>query len=224
MPANIALMNILIVSATSLEIAPFLKEIKVETDGAIISSHAYNNHNIDILFTGVGMAQTAFYLGKYLNENYDLAINAGICGSFSRFIKLGDVVCINEDYFADLGAEDDEKFLSVLELNLPGAYYVRNENLYKNDFIQELKKARGVSVNTTHGNETSIKKLTARLQADVESMEGAAFLWACNQAKVRCVQVRSVSNYVEKRDKSKWEIGLAVKNLNDILIKLLSQI
>jgi futalosine hydrolase len=215
-------MNILIVSATSLEIAPFLKEIKAETDGTIISSHSHKEHTIDILFTGVGMTLTAFYLGKYLNSKYDLAINAGICGSFNRLIRLGEVVCINEDYFADLGAEDDEKFLSVLELSLPGAYYVRNENPYKNNFVQSLKQVRGLTVNTTHGNETSIKKLTSRLQADVESMEGAAFLWACNQFKIKCVQIRSVSNYVEKRDKSKWEIGLAVKNLNDTLLRLLS--
>ena len=215
-------MNILIVSATSLEIAPFLKEIKAETNRAIISSHNYKEHKIDILFTGVGMAQTAFYLGKYLSTKYNVAINAGICGSFKRTLKLGDVVCVNEDYFADLGAEDDEKFLSVLELNLPGAYYVKNENTFSIDVIQNCKQVRGISVNTTHGNETTIKKFCARIQADVESMEGAAFLWACNQTKTKCVQIRSVSNYVEKRDKSKWEIGLAVKNLNDVLIKLLS--
>jgi len=214
-------MNILIVSATSLEITPFLKEIKAETDGSIISSHSYNGHTIDILFTGVGMAQTAFYLGKYLSGKYDLAINAGICGSFNRSLKLGDVVCINEDYFSDLGAEDDEKFLSVLELNLPGAYYVKNENLFTNDLLQNAKQVRGVTVNTTHGNEISIKKLCSRIQADIESMEGAAFLWACNQTKTKCVQIRSVSNYVEKRDKSKWEIGLAVKNLNEVLIKIM---
>lgn len=217
-------MNILLVSATGLEIAPFLKAIGAETDGSIISTHVYKNHTIDVLFTGVGMAQTAFYLGKYLNKNYDLAVNAGICGSFSRFIKLGDVVNVNEDYFADLGAEDDEKFLSVLELNLPGAYYVRNENPFRNELVMDLKAARGVTVNTTHGNEASIKKLTSRLQADIESMEGAAFLWACNQVKVKCVQVRSVSNYVEKRDKSKWEIPMAVKSINDFLLKLISSL
>ncbi len=215
-------MNILIVSATSLEIAPFLKEIGAETDGSIISSHTFNDHNIDILFTGVGMTQTAFYLGRYLRNGYDLAINAGICGSFKSLIKLGDVVCINEDYFADLGAEDDEKFLSVLELNLPGAYYVKNQNPYTNTVIANLKIARGISVNTVHGNEASIKKLSGRLQTDVESMEGAAFLWSCNQEKTKCVQVRAVSNYVEKRDRSKWDIELAVKNLNEVLVKLVS--
>lgn len=213
-------MNILIVSATSLEIAPFLKEIGAETEGAVISSHSYKRHTIDFLFTGVGMSQTAFYLGKYLSNKYDVAINAGICGSFKQLIKLGDVVCVNEDYFADLGAEDDEKFLSVLELNLPGAYYVRNENPFSNAVTQSLKTVRGVSVNTTHGNEKSIAKFSSRIQADVESMEGAAFLWACNQTKVKCIQIRSISNYVEKRDKSKWEIGLAVKNLNDVLIRI----
>jgi len=215
-------MNILIVSATSLEITPFLKEIKAETAGNIISSHAYKNHTIDVLLTGVGMTQTAFYLGKYLSNKYDLVINAGICGTFDRNIKPGEVLSVNEDYFADLGAEDDEKFLSVTELNLPGAYFVKNENTFANENLEKIKKVRGISVNTAHGNEVSIKKFTSRLRVEVESMEGAAFLWACNQTKVKCVQLRAVSNYVEKRDKSKWEIGLAVKNLNEVLINILS--
>ena len=215
-------MNILLVSATSLEIAPFLKEIMAETDGSIISTHTHNGHIIDVLFTGVGMTQTAFYLGKYLNASYDVVINAGICGSFDRNLKLGELVLINEDYFADLGAEDDEKFLSVNELNLPGAYFVKNEKPFIHDSLENTKKVRGATVNTTHGNENSIKKITARLRVEVESMEGAAFLWACNQAKVKCLQIRSISNYVEKRDRSKWEIPLAVKNLNEALLKLVS--
>ena len=161
-------------------------------------------------------------MGKYLSDKYDLVINAGICGSFNRNVKLGDVVNVNEDYFADLGAEDDEKFLSILELNLPGAYYVKNENPFKEAGVQNMKQARGVTVNTTHGNETSIKKLGLRIQADVESMEGAAFLWACNQVKVTCLQLRAVSNYVEKRDRSKWKIAEAVASLNDHLLKLLA--
>ena len=99
---------------------------------------------------------------------------------------------------------------------------IKNENVFTNEFLEKIKKVRGISVNTCHGNEASIKKFTSRLRVETESMEGAAFLWACNQIKVKCVQLRAVSNYVEKRDKSKWEIASAVKNLNEVLIKLLS--
>lgn len=212
-------MNILLVSATQTEITPFLQEIKAEPGNAVFSSYACKGHQVDVLITGVGAPQTAYYLGKYLSPNYDLAINAGICGSFNPYLKLGEVVQVIEDHFADLGAEDDEKFISVSELNLPAAYNVKNENPF---LIENIRQVRGVTVNTTHGSEESIKKFTSRIKADVESMEGAAFLWACKQQKLKCTQLRAVSNYVEKRDRSNWQIELAIKNLNDSLHKIIS--
>jgi futalosine hydrolase len=216
-------MRLLLVSATVFEIAPFLKEINALAEGAIFSSHSYKQHQIDILLTGVGTTHTAFYLGKHLNDTYDVVINAGICGSFTNRLTIGDVVCIDEDCFADLGAEDDEAFLSLEELKLPGTYTVKNENSFNHAALTNLPSVKGVTVNTTHGNTQSIEKFIQRTRADVESMEGAAFLFACNENKTTCVQLRSVSNYVEKRDRSKWNIALAIKNLNKILIDFIHQ-
>ena len=211
-------MKILLVSATAPEIAPFLQRIGyTASDPGLIHAN-FKSHELDILLTGVGIAQTSYYLGRYLNETYDLALNAGICGAFNTHLRLGEVVNITEDYFADLGAEDNDKFLSVSELGLPAVYYVRNENPLSCD----LKQVRGVTVNTTHGNEQSIRKFTARLKADVESMEGAAFLWACNQQKTKCLQLRAISNYVEKRDRSKWKISEAIEALNKSLLNLVT--
>ena len=51
-------------------------------------------------------------------------------------------------------------------------------------------------------------------------MEGAAFLASCGHAK-HYTQIRAISNYVEKRDKSKWNMPLAIKNLNDFLINFI---
>src|SRR5688572_32333701 len=100
-------MKILLVSATKPEIAPFLEKNGLDTRGSVFSSHSYKGHSLDILITGVGAVQTAYFLGRHLKPGYDLALNAGICGSFGRNLKLGDVVQVSEDYFADLGAEDD---------------------------------------------------------------------------------------------------------------------
>jgi len=52
----------------------------------------------------------------------------------------------------------------------------------------------------------------------VESMEGAAFHYACLLEKIPFFQLRSISNYVEVRDKSKWKIPLAIQQLNENLI------
>jgi futalosine hydrolase len=81
-----------------------------------------------------------------------------------------------------------------------------------------LPNAKGVTVNTAHGNIISIDKFISRTKADVESMEGAAFLFACNQTKTKCLQLRAISNYVEKRDRSKWNIPLVIESLNAFLI------
>jgi futalosine hydrolase len=216
-------MRLLLVSATVFEIAPFLKEINASVEDKIISTHNYQSHQIDVLLTGVGTTHTAFYLGKYLSTKYDVAINAGICGNFTNKLAIGDVVCIDEDCFADLGAEDDETFLSLEELKLPGTYSLKNENSFSHVSFTNLPNVKGVTVNTTHGNTQSIEKFIQRTNADVESMEGAAFLFACNQYKVKCVQLRSISNYVEKRDRSKWNIALAIDNLNKVLIDFIHQ-
>ncbi len=85
--------------------------------------------------------------------------------------------------------------------------------------MPEWPVASSVSVQTVSGGTASI----ARLQPyapDVESMEGAAFHYGCLVEKVPFLQLRCISNYVEVRDKSKWNIPLAVKHLNEALISV----
>jgi futalosine hydrolase len=55
-------------------------------------------------------------------------------------------------------------------------------------------------------------------------MEGAAFFMAFNQTNCYVIQLRSISNYVEKRNKEKWNMPLAIKNLNDCLHKVILEI
>ena len=209
-------MRILVVSATSLEV----ESLKSEA-GSKSQESRVKNQEIDFLVTGVGMVATAFALGKHLTTHqYDLAINLGIAGSFDRNIATGEVVEIIEDQLSELGAEDDEAFLPIEALGF-------GESIFKTDVRlssytdQQLKQVSAVTVNTVHGHEPSIKKLSGRIQPQLESMEGAAFFYACTQAGVPCLQIRAVSNYVEKRNRDAWQIGLAIKNLNSFAAELL---
>ena len=168
------------------------------------------------------MVATAFALGKHLAlKKYDLAINAGIAGSFDFNLDLGDVVMVKEDVFADQGAEDGDNFLSINEMGfgesrqVPTILNAGSLNTYN------LKQARAITVNKVHGNELSIARVIARLNPQIESMEGAAFFYACNNSLTPCIQIRSISNYVERRNREKWNIGLAIKNLNEALFEVL---
>jgi len=181
--------------------------------------------DFELLITGVGMVATAFALAKHLSANkYDLVLNLGIAGSFDRNIKLGEVVEISQDTFAELGAEDDKEFLMIEQLGFGRSTYfpsTKMANLYHlfNNF--NLKTVSSITVNTVHGNEDSIKKVVDRVNPQLESMEGAAFFYACQEMNVPCLQIRAVSNYVEKRNRDSWEIGLAIKNLNTFALEFL---
>lgn len=215
-------MNILIVAATQFEVKPLLDllEIKYIHVGLQHSEKVFENKQIQVLITGVGMVNTAYMMGRYSNSLYDLILNVGVCGAFDKTLEIGQLVEVTEDTLSELGAEDGDNFITYDQLHL-GETHIYNS--YTNDEfwkINNLKKVKGITVNTVHGNNSSIEKIKKRHHPDVESMEGAAFLASCGRAK-HYTQIRAISNFVEKRDKSKWNMPLAIKNLNDFLINFI---
>ena len=215
--------KILIVAATRFEVEPILNHYKIvlENDLSFFKSPI---ENISFLITGVGMVNTAFKLGQLSNEKYDFAINVGICGAFEQDLKIGEVVDIVSDTLSEMGAENDEEFIEYNNLNLGGTNVYRNRVNAEIKILRELKNVKSITVNTIHGNDQSIKRVKDLYLPDVESMEGAAFFRACEGLSDYYLQIRAVSNYVEKRDKSKWNIPLAIKNVNEFVIDLLQVI
>ena len=208
--------KILVVSATTAEIAPFLREQELaatDQPGQFLASVV--SDEIFVLITGVGMVNTAFELGKLIGSHFDLVINAGVAGSFTKF-AVGQVVNVTQDRFCELGAEDDNKFISIDELGL-GTQHVTLLHAFENEHTARIPKTNGVTVNTVHGNESSISKVIEKFQPHIESMEGAAFIHAANSFNWMALQLRAISNLVEKRDRSAWNMDLAVSNLNDML-------
>ena len=169
----------------------------------------------DVMITGVGMVNTTFSLTKRLSKKtYDLVINIGVAGSFKSAIKIGDVVEVIEDNFSEIGFEDGNSFSEFTNLRI--------ENSFKVNEKTDLKKVKGITVNTVLGNEKTIAEIISRLNPDVESMEGAAFFMACEQFEIPCIQIRAISNKVEKRNTANWDLSLAIKNLNNKVEKIIS--
>lgn len=197
-----------------------MESVRHSTEKIIFSR--YKNHEINFLVTGIGMVATAYFTAKTLCNNYDIAFNVGICGSFSKSLEIGSVINCVQEHFSELGAEDGEHFLSLKDLNLDGNSEIMNESIIKNNILELIPKVCGITVNTTHGEETSIEKVFQRFHPMIESMEGGAFLFACEQEKIPCAQIRAVSNYVERRNKENWNIPLAIKNVNEKMLKILN--
>ena len=213
-------MKILLLSATLAEIEPLLSFFNFREGKNSIAGHEFR-----VLTGGVGMVATAYALGRaFSTGSYDLAINAGIAGSFQRSLQLGEVVNVTHDCFAELGAEDGEKFLSLEELGFGSSWETGISPGGVPLNLSGFKEVWGITVNKVHGAEESIKRTIQRLDPDVESMEGASFFYSCRLADTPGLQLRAVSNYVERRNRSAWDIPLAIKNLNAAVIELLNTI
>ena len=168
----------------------------------------------DVIVTAVGMVNTTFYLTKRLSKRaYDLVINMGVAGSFSDEIKIGDVVEVVEDNFSEIGFENGNSFSEFTNFRI--------ENSFKVNEKTNLKKVKGITVNTVHGNEKTIADIVSRLTPDVESMEGAACFMVCEKFEIPCMQIRAISNKVEKRNTENWNLDLAISNLNTEVEKII---
>jgi futalosine hydrolase len=219
-------MKILVVAATLFEVSELML---VTGGGEQVAGEQSNfvqlNNSVSVLVTGVGMVATAFALGQHLaTRQYDLLLNLGIAGSFDRSLQLGEVAEVTTDTFSELGAEDDTRFVSIDELGFGESKFKATASLADYYTAEPLKQVSAITVNTVHGSTQSIQQLSERLDAHLESMEGAAFFYACRQYQVPGLQIRAVSNYVEKRNRDAWQIGPAIKNLNTFAIKFLSEL
>lgn len=209
-------MKILVVAATRAELRGLYENRKFPDQDFVEST------TFDVLITGVGMTATAFALGQYLSRGYSLVINLGIAGSYDYTIPLGSLLQITTDEFSELGAEDKDEFLSIDTLGFGSSRFSATSNI-QSPLLDTLQQVNGITVNTVHGNTKSIAAISSRLEPVTESMEGAAVFYCCAQTKTPCIQVRSISNYVEERNHDSWKIAEALKNLNNWAIEFLTK-
>ena len=135
---------------------------------------------------------------------------------------------VTADRIAELGAEDGDNFLSIHELQLLSENeFPFEQGLLVNTTpppltpLTALRQVTGITVNTVHGNERTIAAVRDRYAPDVESMEGAAFMYASLIAGVPFAQVRAVSNMVERRNRAAWKIDAAIRALGEFSVRLL---
>ena len=216
-------MNILITVATKEEVKSLMADLEGQD-----TSYVINQHNVHVLVTGVGMVATAYHLTALFSSEitYDLIINIGLAGSFSSEVDLGTVVQVTSDQIVELGAQDGGGFISAHDLGFihEEEAVLHNVSDFGNEVIDGLLQVDGITVNTVHDDEERIAEVVDRSGAQIETMEGAAVFYVCKQEGQPCVQIRAISNYVERRDKSKWEVDLALKNLSTVMLDILKAI
>ena len=223
MITDICLMHLLLLSATDFEIAETLEFLK--------SRENMKGLDVDILCTGVGMVSTAYSLTrKIIEKSPELIVQAGI-GGCTDPVQIGKSFAIVSDQIADLGVTENNQFKTIFDMHLAA----KDDPPFQNGWLPNpgtnlmrlsgLEQARGITVNeiTTNSQRVSGYKQDPG-GIVVESMEGAALHYVCLKEKIPFLQIRTVSNELGERDKSKWKIQEAIRNLNRTVIGFLEKI
>ncbi len=218
-------MKVVITSATEKEVLSIKKAIHpkytLDTSDFAVSFHV----------SGVGILASCFSISKLIFEQKpDLIIQVGIAGTFNEEAALSKVVIVKEEILGDTGVEEDGSFKDLFDLDL------QNENLFpfsnkrlvnlnSNDInYLKLDEVTGITINEITARSHRIDQLKAKYNAAVESMEGAALHYCCLQTSTSFIQIRALSNYIGERDKSKWKVREALKNLTNNILLYIDQL
>lgn len=221
--------NILLLAATETEITPLIQHLSSSWDK--VKEHIYRKNGVQVTLkiSGVGVLATAYQLLKcLLSGSYEFVLQAGIAGAYNRELKIRDVVWVQSECLADLRVEDNEEYIDFFDLGLikhdtiPFSKRRLNNPLTDKELgITGVKSVAGLTVSTVTGNNSTVKYMKEKYNADVESTEGAALHYICILEDIPFVQVRSISNFVEARNRKTWDIEGAVNDLNYFLIEYL---
>lgn len=188
--------------------------------------------------TGVGKANAAA-AAAVMVERYrpSLLIVTGCAGAYlSSGLAVGDLAVASDELFGDEGTLTADGWQGLREMSLP-IYRQGNQAFYntiplsrhETEKAMQLADSHGVrlmrgrflTVSTCSGTRAQGQELARRHQAICENMEGAAIALVALRYGLPCLEIRGISNLVEDRDLSRWDIPRAVEAAQRFVIKIL---
>lgn len=208
--SNYEIQMYLVTAATEFELKPF--EQSFGASGA---------HRMATLVTGVGPVEAAIRLTRYLSvkrRSFDAVINIGTAGAYIRENGAGMLsICLAEsEVLGDLGVclQDRVEPIQGEGLLLEDTFFL-NPELCKAAITvldQEnipYRVGKFITVSCVTGTDERAAMLTAQYQGLCENMEGAAAARVCQEFSLPLLEMRCVSNMVEKRNTEKWQLKQA---------------
>jgi len=170
-----------------------------------------------------------------------LIVSFGCGGAYAgTSLDVGDVAVAVREIFGDEGVLTPDKFLTLEDLGLPSAEKagVRYFNTFPVDMsslesvsagIEAFAASRSrkalqgpfVTVSTCCGTLAAGMEMARRTGGVCENMEGAAVAQVCALYDVPFLEVRGISNMVEDRDASRWDLRSAALIAQEALMHVL---
>ena len=204
-----------------------------------VSDGLINEQRVICCTAGVGKVNAAAATAA-LAERYHprLIITTGCCGAYpDSGLAVGDLAVATEEVFGDEGVMTRQGWLGLKEMGIPllkqaaitcfNSIPLSNSEREKAGAVADthqlhLRQGVFVTVSSCSGTRQGGVELSGRYQAICENMEGAAVALTALRYGVPCLEIRGVSNLVEDRDMSRWEIKRAVEAAQKFVLKLMS--
>jgi futalosine hydrolase len=188
--------------------------------------------------TGIGKVN-ASSAATVLLERYrpHLMINTGCGGAFSGCgLSVGDLAFALTETFADEGVQTPQGWRGLDLIGIP-VFQGHGERIFNTvplprelaDGALSCARQHGfrseqgpfLTVSTCSGSATQGAELLSRFPGICENMEGAALAQVALMYGVPLLEVRGISNMVEDRDLSRWDLKRAVTQAQNFLITYL---
>ncbi len=236
--------TIVITAATHCEVALMLRSLggrTVESSGGFpVWEGDGAAGRLVIAVTGMGKINAAA-AAALLCERFRpaLIINTGCAGAFPESgLTVGDLALASLELAADEGVQTPTSWLSYEDIGIPavelqGARYFNEFPLSAAAAQRAVRLAAAVGTALTRGKFLTVstcsgtaergRELYQRFGAPLcENMEGAAVAQVALRYGVESLELRGISNLVEDRDLSRWNIPLAVERAQRFLLEFIS--
>ncbi len=206
-----------------------------------VHSGVINGVPVLLALTGIGKVNAASSLTLLVERHRPrLVINTGCAGAYDGSgLGVGDLVVASAEVYGDDGVLTPAGWEPLDFIGIP--LLERKGRRYFNEFPLSfsasekamqlaaalgipLKRGRFVTVSTCSGTMSRGRELAGRFDALCENMEGAAAAHVLLMYGIDCLELRGISNLVEDRDLSRWDIPRAVENAQRFVVKYIQSL
>lgn len=191
---------------------------------------------VDVCLThsGIGKAAAAAAATTLLVTYQSEALWLFGCGGAypNSGLQIGDLILASSETFGDEGVVTPDGFKDMGEMGFAMREDAeRFENSWPIDSrlnewatqASHLRSGPFVTVSTCTGTTEKALEIEQRTDGVCENMEGAAVALACQQLSIPMLELRGISNMVEDRDTSRWDLPAGMMAAQEAVLDLLKE-
>lgn len=191
--------------------------------------------------TGIGKVNAASAATALLQRAApQLLINTGCAGAYpGSGLAIGDLAVASSEVLADEGVLTPAGWQPMELIGIP--LVVRGGKSFYNElplslqasgkavklasaFGLSMKRGKFLTVSTCSGTLSRGQELAGRYGGICENMEGGAIAQVALRYGVDCLEIRGVSNLVEDRDMTRWDIPRAVEAAQRFVLRYIEEL